>query len=163
MSKLILALGSNLGDREKNLNNAIALITRKIGDIEKTSSFHKTAPVEMVSENYFLNAVILVKTKLSVYQAFKQTQRIEKILGRKQKSQNGVHFDRTIDIDVLFYNNLKIRTKRLTLPHPKIQFRDFVLIPLKEICTDYLISDYLISRFQIPKFRLPKIFEFLNF
>jgi 2-amino-4-hydroxy-6-hydroxymethyldihydropteridine diphosphokinase len=137
MSKLILALGSNLGNREQNLNNAIALITSKIGNVIKISSFHKTEPVGFVSDNYFLNAVVLVKTKLSVYQVFKQTQRIEKMLGRKQKSKNGVHFDRIIDIDILFYNNLKINTKRLILPHQKIHLRDFVLEPLTEILPNW--------------------------
>ncbi|MDR1544613.1 MAG: 2-amino-4-hydroxy-6-hydroxymethyldihydropteridine diphosphokinase [Prevotellaceae bacterium] len=136
---LIIALGTNLGDREKNFEHAISLITKKIGKVVKVSSFYKTAPEGFVSDNEFLNAVILVKTKLSVYQIFKQTQRIEKILGRKKKSKNKIYSDRIIDIDILAYNNLTINTKHLTLPHPEIQKRIFVIEPLLEILPNYFI------------------------
>jgi len=134
---LLLSLGTNLGDKEQNLNNAIDLIIKKIGNVVKKSSFYATAPVGFASDNDFLNAVVAVKTKLSVYQAFKQTQKIEKILGRAKKSKNGIYSDRIIDIDILAYNNLIINTKKLTLPHPKLHLRDFVLKPLAEILPCY--------------------------
>jgi len=134
---LFLSLGTNLGDREQNLNNAIDLIIKKIGKIEKKSSFYKTAPDGFVSENDFLNAVIVVKTKLSVYQVFKQTRKIEKILGRTKKSNNEIYSDRIIDIDILAYNNLIINTKKLILPHPKLHLRKFVTEPLAEILPNW--------------------------
>ncbi|MDR3327547.1 MAG: 2-amino-4-hydroxy-6-hydroxymethyldihydropteridine diphosphokinase [Prevotellaceae bacterium] len=135
--KLVLALGSNLGDRDANLNNAIRLINSKIGSADKISGFYRTEPVGFVSDNYFLNSVVLVNTKLSVYQAFKATQKIEKILGRTTKSINGVHFDRIIDIDLLFYGNKILKTKNLTLPHPRLHLRNFVLDPLNEILPNF--------------------------
>ena len=134
---LIISLGTNLGDREQNLNNAIDLIIRRIGKVEKKSSFYKTAPDGFVSENDFLNAVIAVKTKLSVYQVFKQTRKIEKILGRTKKSKNEIYTDRIIDIDILAHNNLIINTKKLTLPHPKLHLRKFVTEPLAEILPNW--------------------------
>ena len=134
---LLLSLGTNLGDREQNLNNAIDLIIKRIGEVVKKSSFYTTAPVGFVSDNDFLNAVVAVKTKLSVYQVFKQTRKIEKILGRTKKSKNGIYSDRIIDIDILAYNNLIINTKKLTLPHPRMHLRDFVLKPLAEILPNW--------------------------
>ena len=137
---LFLSLGTNLGDKEQNLNNAIDLINRKIGQVVKKSSFYGTEPVDFVSDNDFLNAVIQVKTKLSVYQVFKQTRKIEKILGRKKKSRNGIYADRIIDIDFLVYNNLIINTKKLTLPHPKLHLRAFVTEPLAEILPNWKLQ-----------------------
>ena len=134
---VFLALGTNIGDRQKNLNDAIALINRRIGKIEKMSSFCETKPEGFVSDNDFLNAVISVRTKLSVYQIFKQTRKIEKILGRKTKSKNENYTDRIIDIDILYCNNLIISTKELTLPHPKLHLRAFVVEPLMEICPNW--------------------------
>ena len=134
---LIISLGTNLGDREQNLNNAIDLIIKRIGKVKKKSSFYKTAPDGFVSENDFLNAVIAIKTKLSVYQVFKQTRKIEKILGRTKKSKNEIYTDRIIDIDILTYNNLIINTKKLTLPHPKLHLRKFVTEPLAEILPNW--------------------------
>ena len=130
---VLLSLGTNLGNKEQNLNNAIDLIISKIGNVVKKSSFYKTAPVGFDSDNDFVNAVIQVKTKLSVYQVLKQTIKIEKILGRKKKSNNCIYSDRIIDIDILMYNNLIIKTKNLTLPHPRLHLREFVTKPLIEI------------------------------
>ena len=130
---VFLSLGTNLGDKEQNLNNAIDFIIKRIGNVVKKSSFYKTAPVDFESDNDFVNAVIQVKTKLSAYQVLKQTKKIEKILGRTKKSKNGIYFDRIIDIDILTYNNLIIKTKNLTLPHPRMYLREFVTKPLAEI------------------------------
>ena len=134
---VLLALGTNLSDKEQNLNSAIDLIIKKIGKVEKKSSFYKTAPDGFVSENDFLNAVVAVKTKLSVYQVLKQTGKIEKILGRTKKSKNETYSDRIIDIDILAYKNLIINTKKLTLPHPKLHLRKFVIEPLAEILPNW--------------------------
>jgi 2-amino-4-hydroxy-6-hydroxymethyldihydropteridine diphosphokinase len=131
--QLVLAIGTNIGKREDNLNNAITLINNNIGIVKKKSAFYEMKPLGFISENYFLNAVIMVQTKLSVYQAFKQTKRVEKIMGRTQKSINGIYSDRIIDIDLLFYGNKILKTKKLTLPHPALHNRKFVLEPLNEI------------------------------
>ena len=130
---LYLSLGSNLGDREKMLHRAIALIGERIGTVQRVSSFIETEPWGFQSEHPFLNAACLVLTTLSPEQCLKETQRIERELGRTTKSKDGIYHDRPIDIDLLLYDNLKVSTPTLTLPHPRMEERDFVMVPLREI------------------------------
>ena len=131
--KLYLSLGSNLGDRAENLNRAIALIGERVGEVQRVSSFIETEPWGFESKHPFLNAACLVLTTLSPEECLKATQQIERELGRKRKSRNGVYHDRPIDIDLLMYGDLALSTPRLTLPHPRMKERDFVMIPLREI------------------------------
>lgn len=131
--KLYLSLGSNLGNKEENIEQAIAMINSKIGSVVRRSNLYTTEPVGFVSDNNFVNAVVEVSTKLPVYRVLKITQRIEKSLGRRHKSKNGIYSDRSIDIDILTYGNLTIRSARLTIPHPRMKERSFVMIPLAEI------------------------------
>ena len=131
--KLLVSLGSNIGDRQQNIERAIALIDEKIGSVVKKSSFYYTEPVGFMSENYFINAAIEVKTNLPIYRILKITQKIERLMGRTQKSSKGVYHDRVIDIDILIYGNKKIHSARLTVPHPRMYERDFVMKPLREI------------------------------
>ncbi|MBR5053589.1 MAG: 2-amino-4-hydroxy-6-hydroxymethyldihydropteridine diphosphokinase [Bacteroidaceae bacterium] len=131
--KLYLSLGSNLGDRAENLNRAIALIGERVGEVQRVSSFIETEPWGFKSKHPFLNAACLVLTTLSPMECLDATQQIERELGRKRKSRNGVYHDRPIDIDLLMYGNLTLSTPRLTLPHPRMKERDFVMIPLREI------------------------------
>lgn len=133
MHTVYLSLGSNLGDKEQNLASAISEIARRIGDITAQSAFLETEPWGFDSDNTFLNAAVCVETQLSPYELLHTTQQIERDLGRKQKSERGVYHDRIIDIDILLYDDLHIQTPELTIPHPLMQQRDFVLIPLKEI------------------------------
>ncbi|MCF0243493.1 MAG: 2-amino-4-hydroxy-6-hydroxymethyldihydropteridine diphosphokinase [Bacteroidaceae bacterium] len=131
--KLFLSLGSNLGDREQNLRKAIELINEDVGTVVRQSSFIATAPVDFVSDNQFLNAAVLVETHLSPFECLHATQKIERQLGRTRKSVEGKHFDRTIDIDLLLYDDLTINTPELTIPHPRMNEREFVKIPLEQI------------------------------
>ena len=131
--KLYLSLGSNLGDRAENLNRAIALIGERVGEVQRVSSFIETEPWGFKSKHPFLNAACLVLTTLSPMECLDATQQIERELGRKKKSKNGKYHDRPIDIDLLMYGNLTLSTPRLTLPHPRMKERDFVMIPLREI------------------------------
>jgi 2-amino-4-hydroxy-6-hydroxymethyldihydropteridine diphosphokinase len=133
MSKLYLGLGSNLGNREENIRKAISLIGQRVGRVLRTSSFIETEPWGFQSEHRFLNAVCLVETELSPLDCLHATQHIERLLGRRRKSQGGKYSDRPIDIDLLLYDNLEINTPELTLPHPYMQERDFARIPLEEI------------------------------
>ena len=134
-----LSLGSNLGDKEQNLLTAIAEIGRRIGPIKAQSAFLATEPWGFESENTFLNAAIRIETNLSPIALLDETQQIERDMGRTQKSSANCQLstvnyqDRIIDIDILLYDDLHIDTPRLTIPHPLMQQRDFVLIPLKEI------------------------------
>ena len=133
MHKLYISLGSNLGNKEEKLRRAIELINERIGSVLSTSSFIETEPWGFQSENTFLNAACLVETCLTPMQCLRETQKIERLLGRNQKSTNGIYHDRPIDLDLLLYDDLEMNTPELVLPHPHMQERDFVMIPLKEI------------------------------
>ena len=128
-----LSLGTNLGDKESNLLSAISEIERRIGPVRAQSAFLATEPWGFDSQNTFLNAAIRIETKFSPLELLDETQQIERDLGRKHKSVNGQYHDRIIDIDILLYDDLHISTPRLTIPHPHMHERDFVIIPLKEI------------------------------
>ena len=131
--ELYLSLGSNLGDRADMLRRAIALIDERIGTVQRVSSFIETEPWGFQSKHPFLNAACMVLTALSPQECLERTQQIERELGRKRKSRNGIYHDRPIDIDLLMYDDVKLSTPTLTLPHPRMQERDFVMIPLREI------------------------------
>ena len=128
-----LSLGTNLGDKEHNLLSAITEIERRIGPVRAQSAFLFTEPWGFESENTFLNAAVRVETELSPHALLRITQQIERDMGRTQKSVDGQYHDRIIDIDILLYDDLHINTKKLTIPHPRMYERDFVLIPLREI------------------------------
>ena len=141
MHKLYISLGSNLGNKEEKLRRAIELINERIGSVLRTSSFIETEPWGFQSENIFLNAACLVETQLTPRQCLRETQKIERLLGRNRKSKDGVYHDRPIDIDLLLYDDLQINEGDLILPHPHMQERDFVMIPLKEIMEDSECSE----------------------
>ncbi|MBR1901797.1 MAG: 2-amino-4-hydroxy-6-hydroxymethyldihydropteridine diphosphokinase [Bacteroidaceae bacterium] len=133
MHKLYIGLGSNLGDKEAILHRAIELISERIGSVLRISGFIQTEPWGFQSQNTFLNGACLVETSLTPLQCLRETQQIERLMGRTQKSADGKYHDRPIDLDLLLYDDLEMNTPELTLPHPHMQERDFVLIPLKEI------------------------------
>jgi len=130
---LYLALGSNIGNREENLRNALKLLEQLVGKVEQVSAFYETKPLGFHSTHLFLNAACRTTTLLSPHQCLRATQRIERQLGRADKSENGVYKDRPIDIDLLLYDDLHIQTSSLTLPHPRMLERPFVMQPLKEV------------------------------
>ena len=133
MHKLYIGLGSNLGNKEEMLHRSLELINKHIGSVKRTSSFIETEPWGFQSENTFLNAACLVETTLTPMQCLRETQKIERLLGRTQKSKDGVYHDRPIDLDLLIYDDVEMNTPELTLPHPHMHERDFVMIPLREI------------------------------
>lgn len=128
-----LGLGTNLGDKRKNLNDAIRMLENLVGEVEKVSSVIETEPEGFKSDNMFLNAVVKVRTALSPFEILDITQDVEKSLGRKEKSSNGIYHDRVIDIDILLYDDINISTPRLVIPHPRMAQREFVMTPLTEI------------------------------
>lgn len=128
-----LGLGTNLGDKRKNLNDAIRMLGNQVGEVEKVSSVIETEPEGFKSDNMFLNAVVKVRTALSPFEILDITQDVEKSLGRKEKSSNGIYHDRVIDIDILLYDDINISTPRLVIPHPRMAQREFVMTPLTEI------------------------------
>lgn len=133
MNTVYLGLGSNLGNREALLHQSIQEIKKQIGTVSLQSASYVTEPWGFQSEHPFLNAVVCCQTSLSPLQVLDLTQKIEKRLGRTHKSENRQYTDRPIDIDLLLYNDLVISTPRLTLPHPLMHQRRFVLEPLAEI------------------------------
>ncbi len=137
--QVYLGLGSNLGDREEHIRKAIALIGESIGLVIRQSSLIETEPWGFESANRFLNGVILVETSLTPRQLLKATQKIERQLGRKKKSTDSClltpvsYSDRSIDIDILLYDDLTVDEPDLKIPHPLMEQRDFVMTPLNEI------------------------------
>lgn len=111
---------------------AAALLAERVGDVLALSGFYETEPWGFQSENTFLNAALQLETSLSPLGLLEATQQIEVEMGRTQKS-NGTYHDRIIDIDILLYDDLILQTPELTLPHPLMQDRRFVMEPLLEI------------------------------
>ncbi|MCD7936193.1 MAG: 2-amino-4-hydroxy-6-hydroxymethyldihydropteridine diphosphokinase [Tannerellaceae bacterium] len=136
MAHVFLSLGSNLGDKEKNLEEAIQRIEKQAGKIIARSAFYKTEPWGFNSQNTFLNGAIEIETTLSPLDLLSCTQSIEKEMGRKKKSIQGAYTDRIIDIDILTYNELIYKDKKLALPHPHMTQRLFVMEPLAEIAAN---------------------------
>ncbi len=134
MHAVFLSLGSNIGDRQDNLDKAISNIEERIGIIPAKSSVIETEPWGFDSENHFLNMVIKVETRLLPKQVLFISQAIERELGRTNKTQ-GSYQDRIIDIDIILYDDLhlKLDSPELTIPHPHFKERDFVMKPLLEI------------------------------
>jgi 2-amino-4-hydroxy-6-hydroxymethyldihydropteridine diphosphokinase len=135
MSLVYLGLGSNLGNKESNLNDAIIYLSLEVGSLLSQSAFYYSQPLGFESENEFVNAVILLQTDLTPFDLLLKTQEIEKKLGRSQKIGDSYN-DRLIDIDILLYDNLIIHQQSLKIPHPLLTERDFVLFPLAEIAPD---------------------------
>lgn len=133
MATVYLGLGTNLGDKKANLRTAIYKLQERIGKQVSLSSFYETAPWGFESDHSFLNAAIGLETSLSPIEILHITQEIEKELGRTKKSVNGSYSDRLIDIDILLYDTLVLQTPELTIPHPLMTERDFVMNPLIEI------------------------------
>lgn len=135
MSHIIyLGLGSNLGDGRKNLDKAVELLSSRVGEIIKVSTYIESEPWGFNSSNRFTNGAVAMKTSLSPIELLDVSQAIEREMGRTKKHKLGEPYtDRVIDIDILMYDDLEMKTERLTLPHPHIQDRDFVKIPLTEI------------------------------
>jgi 2-amino-4-hydroxy-6-hydroxymethyldihydropteridine diphosphokinase len=124
-----LALGSNIGNRQENLSIALQRL-REIVDIDKISSVYETEPVGYLDQPCFLNMVCHGQTVPSPHELLRKIKAIEEALGRKPSFRNA---PRPIDIDILLYDDLCLETEHLTIPHPRMSERAFVLVPLVEI------------------------------
>jgi len=162
MHEVYLSLGSNLGDREQQLKQAIRFIDERIGEVVRQSSFIETEPWGFQSEHQFLNAAICCLTDKTPREVLQLTQQIERDLGKTKAhatqrppqssalspqpssithhpsslSPQPSYYDRPIDIDILLYDDWKVSEPDLKIPHPLMHQRDFVMIPLKEIMTE---------------------------
>jgi len=129
-----LALGSNLGNRAANLKEATASLTPQM-DVQAKSRVYETPPWGYTGQEKFFNQVLKVKTYLEPEPLLKHLKRLEVALGRKASFQNG---PRLIDIDILFYDDLVLNSSALTIPHPHVHERGFVLLPMMDIAPDYV-------------------------
>ena len=148
MHEVYLGLGSNLGDREQQLRQAVRLVDERVGRVVRQSSFIQTEPWGFQSEHLFLNAAICCLTDKTPREVLQLTQQIERDLGKTKahathRPSSLVHLtssilqhDRPIDIDILLYDDWKVDEPDLKIPHPLMHQRDFVMIPLKEILTE---------------------------
>lgn len=136
MKNVFLGLGSNLGDRESNLRNAVGKVEEYAGRIIKVSSVYETEPWGFLSNDQFLNMVVEIKTSLKPSGLLGRLLMIESLMGRLREGK--LYSSRIIDIDILFYGNQVIKTKVLEIPHPKLHERKFVLVPLAEIAPDLI-------------------------
>ncbi|MFA5321430.1 MAG: 2-amino-4-hydroxy-6-hydroxymethyldihydropteridine diphosphokinase [Smithella sp.] len=138
-----IGIGSNLGNSLKNCQDAIEKISLTKGiDLKADSSFYKTEPVGIEAQDYFINAVVEIKTTLSPQALLQELQNIENSMGRKREVKGG---PRIIDLDLLFYGQNVVNEKSLIIPHPEIHKRRFVLEPLCEIASYFIHPSFGIS------------------
>jgi len=127
-----LSVGSNIGDREGNLRGAITRLGT-LGRILSVSSFYETEPVEFTDQPWFLNCAVALETSLPPQQLMETALQVEREMGRERVQKKG---PRIIDIDILLFADLEIKTRELTIPHPAMHLRRFVLEPLAEIAPE---------------------------
>lgn len=130
MAIVFLGLGSNLGNRHQNIIEALKMLEQKGIKIIKVSRFIETDPVGLVPQGLFINGCVKIETNLLPEALLDVCWEIESLLGRVRTMRNG---PRTIDIDILLYDDITMNTEKLTIPHPRMYEREFVMIPLKEI------------------------------
>jgi len=135
-NKVYLSLGSNIEPRSQYLNKALELIEQEIGVVKKLSQIYETEPLGFTANQSFLNCVILVDTEYSANTVLNKIFDIEKTLGRKRQSHG--YSSRTIDIDILYFNNEIINLTEIIIPHPRLHLRKFVLQPLVDIAPEYV-------------------------
>ncbi len=133
--RVFIALGSNLGAPEKNIKRALHLLKQEGLEIIGESHYYKTRPYGFKEQADFINSAVLVKTSLSAKELFLVLKNIEKVMGRVQRLRYG---PRVIDLDIIFFDALVYQDAVITIPHPKMQERSFVLYPLCDIDKDFV-------------------------
>ncbi|SFO49459.1 2-amino-4-hydroxy-6-hydroxymethyldihydropteridinediphosphokinase [Chitinophaga sp. YR627] len=134
MNKAILLIGGNLGDRTGHLREAVEQIDKQVGRVEKQSSLYETAAWGVAGQPDYLNQALLVSTEMDARTLLHTVLAIEHNIGRVRRQKWGA---RVIDIDIIFFNDAVINEPDLKIPHPQMQFRQFVLVPLMEILPDW--------------------------
>ena len=138
MAIVYLSLGSNLGDRVGYIQQACSLLGNHSEiNIIATSSFYETEPWGMETNNWFVNAIVHITTTLPPELLLEECKKIEFLLGRKRNNESE-YADRTVDIDIIFYDNLIINTPKLTIPHKHFHKRVFMIVPMLEIADDFV-------------------------
>ena len=135
MNTLYVLLGGNLGDKKQIFTETRERLSAQIGKIVQQSAVYETEPWGFESEDVFWNQVLVLETCLSPIEILSNAKEIEAMLGRIRKEKQ--YDSRIIDIDILFFNNQIVSFDNLTIPHPRIQDRKFVLVPLNELVPDF--------------------------
>ena len=146
-NKIILALGSNIGDKKSNLETAINQIN-KFSTIKKISSIYESDPILLKEQDNFFNLVLEIDYKKSAIELLESTKDIERRMGRKKTVKYG---PRIIDIDIVFFNNQIVNSKDLIVPHYDWANRVFVVLPLCELFKDFNMKDYKLDVQKINK------------
>lgn len=133
MKKIYISLGSNVGDREKNLAAAIEALAARDIHITRRSSIYSTEPVDFADQGWFLNCVVEAETELMPKQLLHSLQEIERSMGRRRLVRRG---PRVVDLDILLFGSSVIEAPDLEVPHPRMTERRFVLVPLAEIAPE---------------------------
>ena len=134
MHKVYLLVGGNLDNNLAKYERLFDLLTRYVGKIISKSQFYESSSWGYESSHLFINMALCMETELNPETLIKETQNIESIFGRKNKTQNQYE-DRIMDIDIIFYDNIILDIEGLQIPHPRMHLRNFVLYPLNEICS----------------------------
>lgn len=137
MNVAYLCLGGNIGNRETSIQLAVSEIKQRVGEVTSASRIYQTEAWGVENQQAYLNVCLEISTKYSSSELIHWLLEIEKHLGR-ERNANEIYAPRTIDIDILFFNNEITESQNLTIPHPKLHLRKFVLIPLCDIIPDYL-------------------------
>jgi len=137
MNVAYLCLGGNLGERESSIDAAISKIKQEVGEVSAVSKIYETEAWGVTNQNAYLNQCVELKTELDPEALISALLKIEHDLGRERNLYH-TYEPRTIDIDVLFYNNLVLEFNHLTVPHPRLHLRKFVLIPLNDVASTFM-------------------------
>lgn len=132
MERVYLSLGSNIGERRRNIARAVEELRARGVSVIRESALYETEPVELREQNWFLNSAVEAETNLSPEELLQTILRIERCLGRERRVPKG---PRVIDIDILLYDDRELHTPEIDIPHPRIAERRFVLVPLAEIAS----------------------------
>jgi 2-amino-4-hydroxy-6-hydroxymethyldihydropteridine diphosphokinase len=147
MHKVFLGIGGNIGNKADNFNKVYTLIKNELGEIVKSSSVYETPPWGFSADENFWNQVLLVETELSPDELLRKIAEIENQFGRKREI--GKYNSREMDMDILYYDDIFIESENLIIPHPRIQHRKFVLVPLNEIAPDFKHPLLRLTSFQM--------------
>ncbi|MFT4661960.1 MAG: 2-amino-4-hydroxy-6-hydroxymethyldihydropteridine diphosphokinase [Patiriisocius sp.] len=144
MADIYFSIGSNQGDRSANLNAVCKLLQEKVGALANASAIYESEPWGYNDETPYLNQVLHCTTELSPTELLKECTDIEKSMGRQRSGKPGYEA-RIMDIDILFYDHLEISVPALNIPHPRLHLRNFVLIPLNEIASDFVHPSFRLT------------------
>jgi 2-amino-4-hydroxy-6-hydroxymethyldihydropteridine diphosphokinase len=147
MHKVFLGIGGNIGNKADNFNNVYTFIKKELGEIVKSSSVYETPPWGFTADENFWNQVLIIETELSPNELLQKITEIEANFIREREV--GKYNSREMDIDILYFDDLFIETENLIIPHPRIQQRKFVLVPLNEIAPDFKHPLLRLTSFQM--------------